>query len=393
MFIRHILLAALPALAASVRVRSAAYEEFRAAYGRGNTSDFAQRLAFFNSRAAKVAAVNGRKNSPWKAALNGLADLSDAEFRRLLGHRPAKRSAESFLQLHSGVRRSDFGHTRLRQLTDELLKLAGREPRAPLPGLPVALDWRSAVNGSGRIREQGACGSCWAAAAAGALELHAEIYGKKAPQELSVKQLLDCVDNPRHCGGKGGCSGASAELAFQYVSKYGLSSHAAYGGDAEREDACAAGVAGRPHVQLAGFAHLPSNNLHSVLQALTQKGPLVVGVDASRWDIYGSGVFDGCDQDATINHAVLLVGYGQDPFFGHRFWLIRNSWGKGWGEDGYMRLLRHDHDRGSEGFCGTDQNPQEGVWCEGGAKEVPVCGMCGILSDATYPEHVTIVPE
>ncbi|CAJ1442467.1 unnamed protein product [Effrenium voratum] len=78
---------------------------------------------------------------------------------------------------------------------------------------------------------------------------------------------------------------------------------------------------------------------------------------------------------------------------GHRFWLIRNSWGKGWGEDGYMRLLRHDHDRGSEGFCGTDQNPQEGVWCEGGAKEVPVCGMCGILSDATYPEHVTIVPE
>ncbi|CAJ1330753.1 unnamed protein product [Effrenium voratum] len=306
MFIRHILLAALPALAASVRVRSAAYEEFRAAYGRGNTSDFAQRLAFFNSRAAKVAAVNGRKNSPWKAALNGLADLSDAEFRRLLGHRPAKRSAESFLQLHSGVRRSDFGHTRLRQLTDELLKLAGREPRAPLPGLPVALDWRSAVNGSGRIREQGACGSCWAAAAAGALELHAEIYGKKAPQELSVKQLLDCVDNPRHCGGKGGCSGASAELAFQYVSKYGLSSHAAYGGDAEREDACAAGVAGRrPHVQLAGFAHLPSNNLHSVLQALTQKGPLVVGVDASRWDIYGSGVFDGCDQDATINHAAM----------------------------------------------------------------------------------------
>ena len=38
------------------------------------------------------------------------------------------------------------------------------------------------------------------------------------------------------------------------------------------------------------------------------QGPLVVGVDASRWDLYGHGVFDACERDATVNHAVVLVG-------------------------------------------------------------------------------------
>ncbi|CAE7948532.1 unnamed protein product, partial [Symbiodinium sp. KB8] len=112
------------------------------------------------------------------------------------------------------------------------------------------------------------------------------------------------------------------------------------------------------------------------------------GIASEAWTIYDGGIFNGCQKDATINHAVLLVGYGQDKK-GQKYWLIRNSWGADWGEEGYMRLLRHDGDEsngGHHGFCGTDYDPKVGVGCRGGPSSLPVCGMCGILSDSSYPK-------
>ncbi|CAE7773499.1 VCATH [Symbiodinium sp. CCMP2592] len=131
------------------------------------------------------------------------------------------------------------------------------------------------------------------------------------------------------------------------------------------------------------------NQLLPLLTTLSEKGPAVVSVDAEAWTIYDGGIFNGCQKDATINHAVLLVGYGQDKQPGQKYWLIRNSWGADWGEEGYMRLLRHDGDEsngGHNGFCGTDYDPKVGVGCRGGPSSLPVCGMCGILSDSSYPK-------
>merc|ERR1740121_3619331 len=72
---------------------------------------------------------------------------------------------------------------------------------------------------------------------------------------------------------------------------------------------------------------------------LANVGPLSVAVAASSWSFYGGGVFDGCDYDKNIeiNHAVQLVGYGTDASQGD-YWIIRNSWGPNWGENGFMRL-------------------------------------------------------
>merc|ERR1719460_3568798 len=72
------------------------------------------------------------------------------------------------------------------------------------------------------IRNQADCGSCWAIAAATVLEGHAEIYSGK-PRTFSAQQIVMCTPNPRHCGGDGGCKGATAELAMEYVMKHGWS--------------------------------------------------------------------------------------------------------------------------------------------------------------------------
>ncbi|CAE7248153.1 CEP1 [Symbiodinium sp. CCMP2592] len=376
--------------ALELRAGRSSYDEFRTHYGRGELSDdYELRLGLFNQRVSTVRQINSQEGS-WKAEINEFADYTQEEFQSLLGHRRLHRGSTNFLQLQSRVTQTSVRALGWPSLGASLWRMAElletRSGTLP-PGLPESVDWRSQLNSSSFVKEQGTCGSCWALAAVGALEMHAEITSKRLPSELSVDQLLDCVANPQHCGGLGGCDGANSELAFEYVRQHGLYSSASYDGT-KKGESCA-GRARHPYVQLQGFVRLPTNKLDSVLQALASRGPLVVGADASRWDVYGHGIFDGCDRDATINHAVVLVGYGRD-ILGKDYFLIRNSWGKAWGEDGYMRLLRLSSDQGEQGHCGLDRKPQEGVWCEGGAPQVPVCGMCGILSDATHPNTVTI---
>ena len=87
------------------------------------------------------------------------------------------------------------------------------------------------------------------------------------------------------------------------------------------------------------------------MQHLAEVGPLAVSVYASSWGAYSGGVFEGCSYDSNIalNHAVQLVGYGSDPADGD-YWIVRNSWGPGWGEDGYIRLKRTAE-------CGMNSTP------------------------------------
>eukprot|EP00933_Yihiella_yeosuensis_P045982 TRINITY_DN4142_c0_g1_i1.p1 TRINITY_DN4142_c0_g1~~TRINITY_DN4142_c0_g1_i1.p1 ORF type:complete len:373 (+),score=75.55 TRINITY_DN4142_c0_g1_i1:142-1260(+) len=344
---------------------TAAYEQFRAQHGRTeakSSTEYKMRLSLFAKTKAKVEAHNARKGVSWKASVNKFADFTHEEFQTRLGfrrigkwweNRPENQKQSSFLQINRKIASS--------------------------------VDLRTKLKSSSFIRDQGACGSCWAVATVGVLEMHAEINTNQT-KKLSFKELVDCVPNKQHCGGEGGCKGATSELALQYVQEHGLSENIGYMGNIEQTGAC------HPHrhpvAKVSQWIKLPENKLMPLMDAVSNDGPVAISVDAGPWSSYSEGVFADCDKDATINHAVVLLGYGSDKESKMDYWLIRNSWGPDWGEAGFIRLQRHADDKGDAGHCGTDHDPKQGTACDGGPASIPVCGMCGMLSDSAYPKEV-----
>jgi cathepsin L len=174
---------------------------------------------------------------------------------------------------------------------------------------------------------------------------------------------VSCVENPYVCGGSGGCAGAVPEIAFNYVQLYGLTSESAYpysSGKGVTGTCSFDGTKTPAEVSVDGYVKLPSNDYNSLLYASATYGPIAISVDASNWHLYESGIFNGCSytENIDVNHAVVLVGYGTDATGG--YWLVRNSWGPTYGEDGYIRIARE-----STVTCGTDSTPQDGNACTG----------------------------
>lgn len=114
------------------------------------------------------------------------------------------------------------------------------------------------------------------------------------------------------------------------------------------------------------------------------KGPVAISASADSWASYLSGIFDSCEKDSIINHAIVLVGYGVDD--GTKYWTVQNSWGTSWGENGFIRIKRHDTVEEDDAFCGTDSKPGDGIACKPYPDSVEVCGMCGLLYDSVAPE-------
>merc|ERR1719162_1364588 len=142
-------------------------------------------------------------------------------------------------------------------------------------------------------------------------------------------------------------------------------------------------------LKIHSFVRLPENKPLLLMEALATKGPVVMSIDANKLHLFHGGVFDACQPDTVVNHAILGTGYGTDPETGKDYWRIKNSWGTSWGEDGYFRVQKAKVGANGEiedtYSCGIDNKPQEGVFCDKHPDSIPVCGMCGILSDSVYP--------
>lgn len=185
------------------------------------------------------------------------------------------------------------------------------------PIVTADVDWVS-KGGVSPIKNQGACGSCWAFSATGVLESWSKIK-KGQSVSLSEQQLVDCSRSY----GNQGCNGGWPSSALKFVKDHGITTESAYAYTA-KDGTCKATTGS---FKISGYNNNSGcNGLSSALQSM----PVSVTVDATNWSKYSSGVFSNCG--TGINHAVLLVGATGSN------WKIKNSWGSGWGESGFIRL-------------------------------------------------------
>jgi len=360
---------------------------YRRSYLPGAT-DYKERERIYEQNVAAARVQNNRVDRLWTAGANHLWDWSEAEMQSLRGW-------DGSLRPESGGIRS---HALFLQRSQDL---------------PEEKLW-TGLGMTRRVKNQGPCGSCWAVATASVLEGHVEI-NSGIDRTFSAQQMVSCTPNPRDCGGDGGCKGATAELAMEWVLNNGCveesqipysavdgictsTTFGEYTSIHQHNGSISAPPSlpfvpktiadrGGQHNQrgghefgMVGWETLPNNKMEPLLRALAEQGPAVISVGASAWALYKAGIFDGCQKDVVVDHAVTAIGYGKAG--GVKYFLIQNSWGADWGEHGQIRVLRHEV---WDEYCGMNSKPEQGMGCKGETAPVPVCGMCGVLFDSVVP--------
>lgn len=356
------------------------FDDFRKTFGRSyevGSAEYAMRKSIYEAKALAAIQQNSRQGALWTAGVSLLWDRTEQEFAAMRGWRRSARP----------------GYDRQGSRSKSFLQAKG------LKSLPENKTWAS-LQTFNHTPNQGACGSCWAIAASRVLEASAEIHTSNI-RTFSAQQLVSCVPNPEKCGGDGGCRGATVELAYAWVMQHGLAnnSEVPYWANESRcsvPQGSSLNLAsshspitrgsGSTSFGMIGWEKLPENKYEPLMRALVENGPVAVSAAGRQWALYRGGIFDGCPQAVVIDHAVVLIAYGQmfeaSTNKTIKFWTIQNSWGEFWGENGNIRLLRQDTE---QQYCGINTEPQMGTGCEGGPPNVTVCGMCGILYDSVVP--------
>eukprot|EP00658_Telonema_sp_P-2_P020339 TRINITY_DN18048_c0_g2_i3.p2 TRINITY_DN18048_c0_g2~~TRINITY_DN18048_c0_g2_i3.p2 ORF type:complete len:280 (-),score=77.85 TRINITY_DN18048_c0_g2_i3:436-1275(-) len=257
------------------------------------------------------------KNLSWTMGLNQFADLTTQEFNDRLGLRPALHEPAGNKHVASGV------------------------------GAATSMDWRT-KNAVTPVKNQGSCGSCWAFSTVVSLEGQVAIKTGKVVS-FSEQDFVDCVKDVKLNSSSqtccDGCQGGLMDYAFKYMldSQSGLDDTEAAYPYAGANQKCSFSSSSTGGVPIKGFTDVTDEN--TLLDAVTNVGPVSVGVDAGiGWQLYFGGVMDplpivGCSADKSkMDHGVAVVGYGTAN---KDYWIIKNSWGAGWGEKGYLRLVRN----------------------------------------------------
>ena len=293
----------------------------------------------------------------------GYTSVLDKKISEITGLVPPKRSAKAIEFARKVNKRSADAEKRIvKRRARKLLppKVAGDGVLPPtvgsgdtgLPGAPGAAEGvalvPSACSPTTRswswgarvppIQYQGGCGSCWAFTGMGTLETSNAIVNDSY-YDLAEQDILDCARD-EYGSDVGTCSGGRYEEVFDYLTRSGVTGESAtpY---TYHEQTCESKSANRYGVEAWGFVDPNAFSAYEWLPVATDKlkdaickyGALAIVVYVSpAFQGYTGGVFDEFDSSGVVNHAVNLVGWDDDK----GAWLIRNSWGTGWGENGYM---------------------------------------------------------
>ena len=213
-------------------------------------------------------------------------------------------------------------------------------------GTPASIDWRTkgAVT---TVKDQGQCGSCWTFSSTGAME-GAWAIAKGQLIDLAEQELVDCAGLKY---GSMGCNGGQMEGAFKFIIENGQCAASSY-----------------PYTAKDGTCHSCSAVAHATscsdvkpndqlsLKAAVAKQPVAVAIEADTkyFQSYSGGVLTSASCGTSLDHGVLAVGYGEEN--GQKYWLVKNSWGTSWGEQGYVKIGRSESTNDA-GICGIAMDP------------------------------------
>jgi len=216
---------------------------------------------------------------------------------------------------------------------------ASEAPSEGLTILPDYFDWRQ-VGVVSHVKNQGNCGSCWTFSTTGAVESHWALFKGTKPPLLSEQQLVDCAGDFQNFG----CNGGLPSQAFQYIQQAGgLESEDSYPYKAVDQKCSFDSSKIVASVQYGSY-NVSSGDEQGLQESLFTHGPVSVAFEVTDdFMDYDAGVYVGqtCHKDtAHVNHAVLAVGFGHDKAKNIDYWIVKNSWGTTWGEEGYFRIQR-----------------------------------------------------
>ena len=303
--------------------------------------------------------------SNWVDNDNYIRDMNAKQLPYELGHGPFSgmngRECSNFL-IDRSQNKLTRAYTQTRIISNSSNVL---DNMASMLELPASVDWvsRGAVT---TPKDQGQCGSCWAFSTTGAME---GAYFLKTGKLLSFseQQLVDC-DIITNGGSEMGCKGGDMNNCFKWIGvNNGICTEESYyyvSGTTMKSGKCQTSCKTIEGTDVSNFIDVETNSDVAMMTVLSER-PVSIAIEADQKDfqLYKSGVFTG-DCGTTLDHGVLLVGYGTEG--ATDYYKVKNSWSTSWGEGGYIKLGK-----------GTD--PATGKAYNKGS------GQCGVLLEASYP--------
>ncbi|UKJ90130.2 hypothetical protein MACJ_001060 [Theileria orientalis] len=191
----------------------------------------------------------------------------------------------------------------------------------------IHIDWRK-KDAVSEVMHQGPCGSCWAVAATDVFNSFMTIKkGRKF--EMSYQQVLDCTDRTYTCE-----RGGNHAKALDYIKKNKICLNT------QNEYKKKVGICDVSDCKLdSEIVKIKRMNHDEALKYLKEKGPFLTSLETNtNFLLYDDGIYNGgCEKGR--GHSIVVVGYGYDTKRKVNYWIVKNSWGKGWGEEGYFRII------------------------------------------------------